>query len=330
METTALAEKQQDISTINETNLPETIDYSKFSDSTSVGDVMKFVSKHTLIDNAGIFGNINDFINTPIPQQATDKVNLAKAGLALLNEFNGMFNIAENGVEAVFTKYSIARGLILIQLKKLVKKAGQSWDVWATSNIPLLSERTRIDNMRLAYRSDCHKYYVVGSERLLMLIRATEEHKVDDKIGQFMTNYGIKFNPESRDEIKKFKSEVDAALNTEKLEKVGVKAKPQNVKTLSQYIPSMDNSFIMTSKAITDSKGDIDQHFEKLILNKGKERSPFEVSHAVKDFNFSGAKLIQIIDYMFRNEDTIETLDAEIVVELQEKLTQLKELANIQ
>jgi hypothetical protein len=288
------------------------------------------VNKHTLIDNGGIFGNINDFINTPVPERETDKIVLAKAGLALLNEFSGMFNIAEHGVEAVFTKYSIARGLILIQLKKIIKKAGQSWDAWATINIPLLSQRTRIDNMRLAYRSDCHQYYVLGSDRLLLLIRATEEHKGDDKIGQFMTRRGIKFNPESRDEIKKFKAEVDTALNTEKLEKVGVKAKPQNVKALSQYRSSMDNNFIMTAKAVVDSGGDVDKHFEKIILNKGKERSPFEVSHAVKDFNFSGAKLIQIIDYMFKNEDTIETLDAEIVIELQEKLTELKKFANIQ
>ena len=41
-------------------------------------------------------------------------------------------------------------------------------------------------------------------------------------------------------------------------------------------------------------------------------------------------KLIQIIDYMFRNPDTIETLNAEIVTALQEKLAELKKLANIQ
>jgi hypothetical protein len=33
---------------------------------------------------------------------------------------------------------------------------------------------------------------------------------------------------------------------------------------------------------------------------------------------------------MFRNQDTIETLNAEIVIALQEKLAELKKLANIQ
>jgi hypothetical protein len=314
----------------NGIQLPETIDLSRISDSTSVNDVVQFVNRHTLIDNAGIFGIINDFINAPVPQQEAEKKLLAKTGLTLLSQFNSMFNIAESGVEAVFTQYSIYRGLILIQLKKLVKKAGRSWDAWATTNIPLLSQRTRIDNMRLAYRSDCHKYYVIGSERLLMLIRATESHKGDDKIGQFLTKYGIKFNPDSRDQIKKFKGEVDAALNAERLEKVGVIANRQIVKTLSQYKPSMDNNLIMTAKAVADSNGDVNKYLEKLILNKGKEQSPFEVSLAIKDFNLSGTKLIQIIDYMLGHEETIETLSAEIVLELQEKLAELKAFANIQ
>ena len=311
-------------------NKTETIDISSICDSTNLSDVYQFVTNHTLIDNAGIFADINDFINAPVPESESDRKTLAVRGIELLKEFNAKFNIAENGVDAVFTKYSIYRGQILIHLRKLVKKAGQSWQAWSTIHVPFESERTRIDNMRLAYRQDCYDFYFLGSERLLMLIRATEGYKGDHKIGQFMVEHGIKFNPDSREQLKHFKLAVDAALNTEKLEKLNVSATPQNVKSLTQYIPVMDNNFLMNSKRLADFDGDVNQYFETLITNKGKERSPFEIIKSTADFNASGKKLIQIIDYMMKNENTVETLEVRIVKDLENKLSELKKFANIQ
>lgn len=308
----------------------ETIDISKICDSTNLSDVYQFVNNHTLIDNAGIFDGINDFINAPVPQNESEKKFMTDIGLSLLNDFHKLFNMAENGVDAVFTKYSIYRGQILIQLKKLVKRAGQSWDQWATINVPFLSQRTRIDNMRLAYRRDCYDYYPLGSERLLMLIRATEGLKGDNKIGLFMHKHGIQFNPDSREQLKKFKTLVDAALNTEKLEKVNVKANPQIVKTLSQYIPIMDNNFLINAKRIADSGGDVNKYFETLTLSKGKEKSPFEITKSIADLNSLGVKVIQIIDFILKNEDSIETIDPKIINDLHGKLTALKTFANLQ
>ena len=308
------------------------IDLAAISDSTSVVDVIKFVDKHmhSIIDDEVIFRNINDFINTPIPEQQEAKDSLAVAGLALLEEFNRLLNVAESGFGAVHAKYSIYRGQMLVQLKKLVKRAGQSWDQWATLHVPFVSQRTRIDNMRLACRHDCHQYFILGSERLMMLIRATEECAGDDKIGDFMRRHWIKFDPESRDELKTFKRQVDAALNRERLEKVNVEADPRLVSTLTQYIPAINNNLLMTLKAITESGGDVNEHFKKLIINKGKEKSPFEINKVTADFNSSGAKLLQIIDYIMKNEDTVETLDTEIVTELTERLVELKSFANIE
>jgi hypothetical protein len=325
-----LRENLQDDPTANGNQQTETYDLAMISDSTSVTDVIKFVESHTLIGNQSIFGQIENFIGTPIPQEEAAKGIMVNAGLELLHEFNMVFSKAESGVEAVFAKYSIRRGLILLKLKQLVKKAGQSWDAWATIHVPYVSQRTRIDSMRLASRSDCHRYFFLGSERLLMLVRATEHYNVEDPIGEFMTKHGIRFNPHSS-KIKKFKWAVDAALNAERLEKVGVTtADSRIVKALTQYVPSMDNNLLMTAKAVVDSNGDINRYFEKLIVGKGKEQNPLEINKVVKDFNTSGTKLIQIIDYMFRNQDTIETLNAEIVIALQEKLAELKKLANIQ
>ncbi|OQC18399.1 MAG: hypothetical protein BWX72_00050 [Firmicutes bacterium ADurb.Bin080] len=327
---------KEDVTNNTESNLtpaeikPEMIDISSIGDATSINNVTLFVNKHTLIDNAGIFADITNFLNTPVPESESDRKSLAVKGIELLKEFNAKLNIAENGVDAVFTKYSIYRGQILIQLKKLVKKAGQSWQSWSTSQVPFVSERTRIDNMRLAYRQDCYDYYFLGSERLLMLIRATEGYKGKDKIGDFMRKYGIKFNPDSREQLKQFKQVVDTALNMERLEKVNVRATPQNVKSLTQYMPVMDNNFLMKSKAIAESGGDVDKYYEKLITNKGKEKSPFEIIKATADFNTSGKRLIQIIDYMMKNENTVETLEEKIVKDLENKISELKKFANIQ
>jgi len=313
-----------------EENKPETIDISSICDSTNLDDVVKFVERHTLIDNTGIFADINNFLNIPAPQNETEKKNLTEFGISLLKEFNTKLNVAENGVEAVFTKYSIARGQILIKLKELVKKAGQSWQLWSTINIPFVSERTRIDNMRLAYRQDCYGYYFLGSERLLMLIRATEGYKGDDKIGQFMAKYGIKFNSRSREQLKQFKHAVDTGLNMEKLGKVGVQANPQIVKSLTRYIPEMDKNLLTKAIIIKESGGDANKYLENLTVNKGKEKSPFEIVKATADFNGSGKKLIQIINYMMNNENAVETLDEKIVKDLETKLSELKKFANIQ
>lgn len=310
----------------------EIIDFAMISDSTSVLDVITFVEKHTdrIIDDETMFRDIDDFIHTPVPQREEERDALAKEGLALLKRFNHLLNVAANGLSAVHAKYSICRGQIFLHLKRLVKKAGQSWEQWATSNVPFVSQRTRIDNMRLARRQDCYPYFILGSERLLMVARATEAYSGDDKIGDFMRKHGIKFDPESRDELRKFKLQVDAALNRERLEKVNVEADPHLVKVLTRYIPALGADLLMTSKAIAESGGDVNEHFKKLIINKGKEKSPFEINKAIADFNSSGAKLLQIIEYILKNEDTVETLNAEIVTDLTERLVELKNFANIE
>lgn len=311
---------------------PGYIDHATISDSTSINEVVVFVERHehTIIDDEQMFKNITDFVKIPVPQRQEERDALAKAGLVLLSQFNHQLNVAESGLAAVHAQYTIYRGQILVQLKKLVKKAGESWDKWSTENIPFISQRTRIDNMKLAERQDCYQYYILGSERLLHLIRATSEHKGGDGIGDFMYKHGIKFDPESRDELKNFKLQVDAALNKERLEKVKVNADPLVVNVLTRYIPAMGNDLLMTSKAIAESGGDVNAYLRKLVTNKGKEKSPLEGKKAVADFNSSGAKLLQIIDYIMQNEDTIEILDAEIVTELAERLVELKSFANIE
>ena len=61
---------------VNGSNIPEYIDVSMISDSTSVQNVILFVERHSLIDNNAIFKEIDDFINTPEPQEESVWIGL--------------------------------------------------------------------------------------------------------------------------------------------------------------------------------------------------------------------------------------------------------------
>ena len=314
-------------------NQSETIDYSTISDSTSVGDVIQFVNQYTFIDNKVMFASIDNFLNAPGPYDESGKENLTDIGVSLLHELNRMFTLAECGIDAVFARNAITRGQILTKLKELVRKAGHSWGKWAEDTFPLLSEHTRVDNMKLASRPDCYPYYFLGGERLLMLIRATYDFPGEDKIGQFMAKYNIKYSLQSRETLKDFKMLVDAAINSEKLEKAlensTVKAEPQLVRSLTRFTRVMDNNLLMDAKKIGESGGDVNKYFEKLVINKGKIKSPFDITRSINDFNSTAVKLTQLIDYILKNEDTVETIDTKIFARLHEKLRALKTFANI-
>jgi len=87
-----LRENLQDDPTANGNQQTETYDLAMISDSTSVTDVIKFVESHTLIGNQSIFGQIENFIGTPIPQEEAAKGIMVNAGLELLHEFNMVFS----------------------------------------------------------------------------------------------------------------------------------------------------------------------------------------------------------------------------------------------
>ena len=166
-----------------------------------------------------------------------------------------------------------------------------------------------------------------------MLIRATYDFPGEDKIGQFMEKYNIKYSLQSRETLKDFKILVDAAINSEKLEKAlensTVKAEPQIVRSLTRFTKVMDNNLLMDAKKIGESGGDVNKYFEKLVLNKGKMKSPFDITRSINDFNSTATKLTQIIDYILKNENTVETIDTKIFARLHEKLGTLKTFANI-
>jgi hypothetical protein len=161
-------------------------------------------------------------------------------------------------------------------------------------------------------------------ERLLLLIRATEGWKGDNRIGDFLSKYQIKFDPESRETLKAFKNNVDTAINLENLEKLNVPADPKLVEALAEHLHVFDRDLLTTLKRIKDAGGDPDEHLRKLIINKGKEKDPFEGAKVIQDCNDGIARLLKILDYIEQHAEAQGTVDEELVDELIEKLSVLK------
>jgi hypothetical protein len=320
---------------LKEENLTEEksdgIDLSMISDSTSVVDVQFFIQNHVadLLDDPGILEQVETFIRTPIPENKREKESLLDLGVDLLQNFSKKVDKASQGMEGVFTLHAIREGQLLHCLKRLTKRLGlREWERWVTRNIPFISQRTRINYMALASRPDCHPYALLGMERLLLIIRATQDWKGNDRIGDFLRKYQIKFDPESRETLKAFKTKVDTAINLEKLEKLNVPVDPKLVEGVTEHRHVFDNDLLTTLKKITDSKGDPNEHLNRLIINKGKEKSPFEGSKVIQDFNDAGARLLHILNFMEQHPEAYDTIEIEIVEDLIEKLNEFKTKIN--
>jgi len=305
------------------------IDLESISDTTAVIDVQIFIKTHEedLLDAPGIINEIDKYLATDIPEDEKERKKILETGATLLNNFSKKTDRTRSGMEGISALYMIRQGQILLHLKKVIKKVG-NWDKWANQKFPYLSQSSRIVYMRLASRSDCYPYVLLGMERLLLLITATEGGHGDNRIGEFLEKHGIKFNPESRETVKSFKLAIDSALNMEKIEKLGLSIRKDLVTNLTQYRREFDSNLLITVKAIADSRGDIDAYFEKLIRNRGKDRDPLGDSKVVLDFNDAGAKLLRILGYFEKNSEAQETIEPAIVDELIIQLTKFRDQLN--
>lgn len=307
------------------------VEVSLISDSTSLIDVKVFMQTHgrDLLDDPEIIDEVETFIRAPIPENKRERKMLLDSGIDLLHHFSRQVNKVSHGIEAVSTTYFIRLGKLLLQLKQILKRLGlREWDQWATQHIPFISQRARIDYMKLASRIDCHPFALLGMERLMLLIRATEDWKGNNRIGDFLRKYGINFDPESREILKTFKIKADTAINLEKLEKLNVPVDPKLVEGLTEHRHVFDKDLLTTVKKITDSKGDPNEYLNRLVVNKGKEKNLFEGSKVIEDFNDAGARLLNILNFMEQHSEAYDTVEVEIVEELIERLNEFKTKIN--
>jgi len=248
-------------------------------------------------------------------------IEALKANYADYNSFKAIFGRYD-------AKWAVRIGENLLLMKDMVKKAGFQWEPWAGENISFMGKRNRQRMMYLAKRKDCHKYDILGVDRLEILCASTADSKDSDPIGNFMIKHKIVFDPTQEFDLGEFKAAVDTALNNERLIRGGVQADPALVKDLTVNGIRFDKSFVNHLKEIKDSGGDPNIRLKTLSMNKGQgPSSDSDEVKRLKDFNSLSNRLIQTIDYIVKDEDQIEMVDSATLQTLMKKLKKLQKLA---
>jgi len=223
-------------------------------------------------------------------------------------------------------QWAISIGKCLTQMKKLAKRAGFMWEPWAVKNLPFIGDTNRSKYMRLANRTDCHKYSLLGVERLEHLCRVIEFSKDSDAIGDFLRRHNIEFDPTKEFELKKFKDDVDAALNSEKLLEQGIVVDFDLVRDLTLNKVKFDNSLINKLKTMKDYGGNVKSYLDTLSQNKGKDSTDSDDELQMQDFNMLSNRLIQTIDQIIGDEDLVDEVDTKTLLDLIAKLENLRKV----
>jgi hypothetical protein len=235
-----------------------------------------------------------------------------------------------NSFKHLFGRYDaewgISIGKYLNEAKKMAKRAGFMWESWSEENLSFIGSRTRVKLMNLARRTDCHKYSFLGMERLEHLCRVIKFSKDSDQIGDFLRRHGIEFDPTKEFDLDKFKTDVDAALNSEKLLEQGIVVDFPLVRDLTLGKVKVDTALVNKVKTIKDHGGNVKSYLETLSKNKGKESKDSKDELKMQDFNNLSNRLIQTIDQIIKDEDLVDEVDTKTLLELLAKLETLRKV----
>lgn len=239
-----------------------------------------------------------------------------KANFADYNTFRAMFGKYD-------AQWAIQIGKNLIFVKEMLKKTGFPWEPWSETNLGFIGKRNRQRMMHLAKRKDCHKYHFLGVDRLEILCSSTPD-KGPDPIGTFMAKYNIVFDPTQEFDPDKFKKDVDAAINMERLSNEGVTADAEVVRNLTLGGVKFDKNLVDKLKYVKDSGGDVNTCLKNISVNKGQDTTEPDEEKRLRDFNSLSTRLIQTIDYIIKDDDQLEKVDAKTLTQLLRRLVTLQ------
>lgn len=264
-------------------------------------------------------------------KEDADPALLMTEGTTILKKCFADYNSLKHLFGQYDARWAIQLGQILLGQKKLVRKAGLEWGEWAAKKLPFIGKRTREKFMNLAKRTDCHQYSFLGVDRLDVLCSATKNNDGNDRIGAFMAEHKIQFDPEKEFDLDEFKIEVDTALNRSKLIKHDLPADQEHVKALTMAGKEINNNVIRKMQDIRECGGDPATFLKNLTATAGSDAKDIDSDgETVNDFNTTSSRLIRTIDYLIKDrEDEIEKINADTFVKLLKKLTTLQKLASI-
>ena len=266
------------------------------------------------------------------------------------------YNLFVNHTGKELAERAISLGLVLIELKSLVKMSDEKWEEWAAENLPFIGKRNRQKYMLLARRNDCHRYTDLGLERLEMLASTTKnDSDNEDPIGAFMSKHGITVEETSELDLEEFKVQVDTALNREKLEKRGINVSPELVETATRQGKSFDKAQLKKLATIQRDGGNPEAYLrDPSSVRKQKEEAeppaeeecepPTEdvesestaeeegeppVEDKVEKFKALADEMIQTVDDILQCPEQISKIDPDSIDELIEKLMELQTAATM-
>jgi hypothetical protein len=249
----------------------------------------------------------------------TEGLQMLSREVALMNSFMSLARRDE-------AKRAITVGTMLNMFQALTKKAKIKWQAWCAENLGFISQRKIEVYCRLAVRVDCHPYTFLGIDRLDRICTETagDVKVLKDPIGAFMARHKITFNPEAEFDFDVFSFDVDVALNMDRLVKNGLDgANLDLVKALTRKQRKMEGSLLGELKRIKKSGGDINIHLKDLSLSRKDEEEP-ESEKRPKEFNKLSSGLIKSIDYIIRDPEQVDKVDAEVFENLMKKLLLLQ------
>ena len=248
----------------------------------------------------------------------------------LLSKYCVEVNKAQNCSEAIFAHHALRIGQLLKNMKPLVRSAKKKWQEWASENLPYMSSSTREDYMLLAQREDAHEYLILGKDRLMQLIRATKS-SANDPIGKFMEKHGIVYDPRETMSHRKFKLEVDTALNMDRLDDYGFEADRDQVERLTENNIKLNKKIIDRLGFAKKAGGTVEDALKTILENKGKfPAAPEMEEETALDFNQLGASLIEAIEQLVASEeeDLKARVNEDTLNQLIEKMERLKAALN--
>ena len=251
-----------------------------------------------------------------------EKIEEARVMAADLNRFvyNSQTKMAEMAINL---------GTVLIELKSLIKKSDLLWQVWAEENLPFIGKRNREKYMLLASRKDCQMYTNFGVDRLEKLCSSTKGVDGKDPIGGLLTKHRINLDERSENELDEFKSQVDVALNIEKLEKSNIPLPLDLVNNVTRQGIEFDKALLAKLGQITQAGGDPEDHLLSLSMRGGKEKKEATGEERWKDFNSLANRMIMSVDYILINREQISRIDWDSFHRLLQKLMELESATNI-
>ncbi len=250
-------------------------------------------------------------------------------------------NVSASISDGALTKYRIRLGTLFHIQKKLAKRAGRKWVEWFAENYDERHLRSVQDFMALAKVPNIIRYAVFGKERLTEIQRTfkTEDFKKEDPVGDFLSKHRVVFDPESGETVDSWRSEVDAAIAFERIQRVEVKeelelnADPELIKALVRSGIPADNRLIGEMVIVANSGGDVNAFLTRRFANNGSEKQPAGLEEGL----IKGSRMIEgipklvsrfkeTITYLSENRDLLERLDRSHVEALETQVAELRSL----